>query len=419
MTAYLNDNVREELNKKIMEANQETFKYINKYLEIQQKWDFVNTLIHKISSTKDKKQLCEETANGFFHLTNSILTVCCFFDTDYEKVETKEICIDNNIPNRNDLQIKMTKIEQKITYLQKKSNSMQEIKSYFKSLNGNQVIALPMFYNETLVGYFFVINKNENFYDENINFFNIFPEHIALNAAKLDYFTKNEKTNQQKIEFLAGISHEFKTPLNAIIGFSEILKAKISNSNDLKYIENISIGSKHLLSLIEDILDISRSQVCKIEINKTIFSSKKIILEMLNILDQLIQEKDIKLEYTLADVDLYADEKRFRQLVINLVSNAIKFNNKFGKITIFTYINDNNFIFEISDTGEGIRKKDSNKIFEFFSQVSKNQIKRQLGSGIGLALCKIIVEAHNGNINFTSKYKLGTTFKFNLPLKQI
>ena len=116
------------------------------------------------------------------------------------------------------------------------------------------------------------------------------------------------------------------------------------------------------------------------------------------------------------DVEIYADLRRFKQLIYNLISNAVKFNKLNGKITIVSYMNDaNEFVFEIKDTGDGIRKKDYDTIFSFFSQVNRSVLKRQQGSGIGLALCKKIVEAHGGVIGFKSRLNCGSTFWFTIP----
>ena len=116
------------------------------------------------------------------------------------------------------------------------------------------------------------------------------------------------------------------------------------------------------------------------------------------------------------DVEITADLRRFKQLIFNLISNAVKFNKIGGKIVIVTYVDENkNYIFEIKDSGDGIRKKDYDKIFNFFSQVNRNTLKRQQGSGVGLALCKVIANAHRGDIGFKSRLNNGSTFWFSIP----
>src|SRR5574344_630 len=218
------------------------------------------------------------------------------------------------------------------------------------------------------------------------------------------YLEQEEKWNVLRLLF-AKISHEFKTPLNCIIGFSEILKTHIKSQKEYLYLENISISSKHLLSLIQDLLDLTKSQYKPLELNCEIFNTQKEILSVINTFP------DIKIDFNLIDIDINADIKRFRQLIYNLVSNAVKFNSNDKKIKIKTYVDDKNFNFEITDFGDGIDESNKKVIFEFFSQVNNNIEKRQMGSGIGLSLCKSIVEAHNGKISVDSILGKGSTFK--------
>ena len=128
------------------------------------------------------------------------------------------------------------------------------------------------------------------------------------------------------------------------------------------------------------------------------------------------KEKNLTFNYTLSDVTITADPLRFKQLVYNLISNAIKFSKENGVISIVSYINTNKeFIFEIKDSGDGISKKDLCKIFTFFTQVNRSQLKRQQGSGVGLAVCKKIAKAHGGDIFVKSRLHYGSTFWFVIP----
>ena len=239
---------------------------------------------------------------------------------------------------------------------------------------------------------------------------------IIATKLNLKIQTSQRKTNKQKIQFLASISHEYKTPLNSIIGFSDILKTHLEGSSLYKYIDNVSKSSQFLLSLIQDILDMARAEFGKIELNYTKFRPKEIIEDIITSFAENIDAKNLSLSYTLMDVEFTADVRRFKQVIYNLISNAIKFNKENGNITIVSFVDEySNFIFEIKDTGDGIRKKDYDQIFNFFSQVNRNQLKRQQGSGIGLALCKMIVEAHNGEIGFRSRLHTGSTFWFRIP----
>ena len=222
------------------------------------------------------------------------------------------------------------------------------------------------------------------------------------------YLEQEDKWNVMRL-LLAKISHEFKTPLNSIIGFSNLLKAYKQSEKELDFLNNILSSSHHMLDLIQDVLDLIRAQYTPMELNCNKIETRDIILEVIN------SYPNVEFDYTLVSAEIKADVKRFRQLIYNLTSNAVKFNKPGYKIKILTYI-DNGFNFEITDYGDGIEESNYNVIFEFFAQTNDNIYKRHMGSGIGLALCKSIIEAHNGQIGVKSKLGEGSTFHFLLPI---
>ncbi len=287
---------------------------------------------------------------------------------------------------------------------------------YFYKLSKERVIIEPVIIKDSLYGYFAVVGKRNDFNYKNKNLAEMIVE--VFNS-RLEIITLNEelkKQDKEKIQFLASISHEYKTPLNSIIGFSDILKNELAGHENYKYIDNISKSAKFLLSLIQDILDMARSQFSQMELDKEVFRPKEIIEDISYSFQEIVNSKNLHFSYTLMDVEINADLRRFKQLIFNLISNAVKFNKLNGKITIVSYLNEKKeFVFEIKDTGDGIRKKDCDKIFNFFSQVNQNHLKRQQGSGVGLALCKKIVEAHGGEIGFKSRLNSGSTFWFTIP----
>lgn len=417
LTENLGKLSKEELVLQLEQSRLETFKYINKFLEVEEKWTFINLLLKKLNSIKQKQELCKTICDGFLELTNSKACVCCLFNQDNRSVEFKQISCENKDFPLERLNKFIERINTFCFNSLESFSDIEQFSTYFESLCHKELIVVPIVYAKVLLGYLILINEGDSFYKDNIHFINIFPEHIALILENISLYQESEKANKRKIEFLAGISHEFKTPLNSIIGFAEILKAKTKDKDFFKYINNILQSSKHLLTLIEDVLDVSKSQYKTLELNYTNFSPKDEIVQIILTLEKMVKEKNIELNYTLTDTTLSADSKRFRQLIYNLVSNAIKFNKRNGKINILTYIKGDNFFFEINDTGDGIRKKDYEKIFDFFSQVNRSQLKRQLGSGIGLALCKMIIDSHNGEIDFKSQVKKGSSFWFSLPIK--
>ena len=292
----------------------------------------------------------------------------------------------------------------------------EDILEFINSISQDDLIVEPVIFSKNLQGVLGVLGKNNNFRSENSDFVRLILETAAQKLEIISLKEENERTFKERMEFLASISHEFKTPLNSIIGFSDILQLKNQNPELEKYIKNISNSSKFLLGLILDVLDLSRSQSRKMELQYEQFSPKHVILEILESLENQIKEKNLEVRYTLMEMQINADLRRFRQLVLNLISNAVKFNKVNGKITIVSYRNEKGeFVFEIKDTGDGISKKDYAKIFKFFSQVNQDQLKRQQGSGVGLFLCKTIVDAHKGHIDFKSRLNYGSTFWFTLP----
>lgn len=414
----LEDMSEEQLFQELELAKSETFKYVNKFLELEEKWAFINLLLKKLNSIRKKQELCKTICDGFLKLTNSRVCVCCIFNPDKNDVEFKKTSQEKGFKKQKKLDSFLEKTNNDCRKLLDSGADVKKIINYFDSISRNKLIIVPIIYNKNLLGYLVLIKDDENFYKENIHFVNIFPEHIALILENISLYQESEKSNKRKIEFLAGISHEFKTPLNSVIGFAEILKMKVKDAECFKYINNISQSSSHLLTLIEDVLDVSKTQYNNLELKYSTFAPKELILQIVLTLEEMMKEKNIDLDYTLADVKISADIKRFRQLIYNLVSNAVKFNKQGGKINIFTYIKDNKFFFEITDTGDGISKRDYEKIFDFFSQVNRSQLKRQLGSGVGLAICKMITDAHNGEIDFKSQIKKGSSFWFSLPIEK-
>lgn len=334
-------------------------KYVNKYLEEDEKWNYIIAILRKMNTIKDPKELRNELEKSLLEVTKA--DECKFFLKEVDKKEWQ--------------------------------------------------ISVPIVYND-INGVIALKSKNENFYKENIRQIQVIAENIGLMLENITLIEDLKERNRFKMEFLAGISHEFKTPLNSIMGFAEVLKQKCDEPDSYKYLCNIAQSSKYLITLIQDVLDVTRSQYKPLELYYEVFKPKDVILEILPTFEELLKEKNINLTYTLLDITVNADLKRFKQLIYNFVSNSIKFNRNDGKINIVNYVDEGKYVFEITDTGDGISKKDYCKIFEFFSQVNADRLKRQVGSGVGLALCKTIVNAHKGKISFKSRKGSGSTFWF-------
>ena len=229
-----------------------------------------------------------------------------------------------------------------------------------------------------------------------------------------------QSQNERKLEYISQFSHEFKTPLNAIKGFTTLLlETDLLKEKQINYYKNILKASDHLFQKENYNKDAARAENDKINLNYEEFYPCDIIREVVCVLAEKIKEKNIKLDLNMQKVILNADKRRFRQLIYNLIGNAYKYNDFNGKISINTSCIDNNFYFEIKDTGCGIDAEKQKEVFEFYSNINTSVYDSSESSGIGLSLSKKIIKLHGGEIDFTSKNNEGSVFWFYLPLKKV
>ncbi len=231
-----------------------------------------------------------------------------------------------------------------------------------------------------------------------------------------------EAANRTKSEFLANMSHELRTPLNSIIGFSDILLERIFgelNEKQLRYVNNISSSGKHLLELINEILDLSKVEAGKMDLHYSEFLINSVFEEVRGILAPLAQKKSLEVTFNVEHVTtLEADRDRLIQVLYNLVSNAIKFTPEGGKISIRCRENGSRALISIMDTGIGISAEDQRKIFQPFTQIDNSASRQFGGTGLGLTLVKKIVNLHQGEIWVESDIGKGSTFIIAIPLKK-
>ena len=226
--------------------------------------------------------------------------------------------------------------------------------------------------------------------------------------------------NKRKAEYISHFSHEFKVPLCAIKGFASLLlEDELSKEKQICFCKNILKATEHLFQIINYNIDIVRAETNKINLIYEEFSPSDVINEVVSVLEEKIKEKNIKLYLNMQKTLLIADKRLFRQLIYNLVGNAYKYNKINGKIVINTFCKDGNFYFKIKDTGCGIDIEKQKKVFEFFSNINTYVYDCSESSGIGLSLCKKIINLHGGEIDFVSKNNKGCLFWFYLPLKKI
>lgn len=237
-----------------------------------------------------------------------------------------------------------------------------------------------------------------------------------------------EQSNAAKSIFLANMSHEIRTPLNAIMGFSELLQTMPLQDKALNYIKNISISSKSLTKLINDILDLSKIEADKLELYYSSFPLQNFIEEIKDLFTYRIKKKKLDFEIKLGkDLPKFVnlDEARLRQILINIVGNAIKFTNSgYVRLSVNHEIIPGpghycKLIFEIEDSGEGIDLSEQEKIFNAFHQVQSPSSKRHDGTGLGLSISLRLIRMMNGNINVESTLNKGSKFSIYLNRVQI
>jgi PAS domain S-box-containing protein len=232
---------------------------------------------------------------------------------------------------------------------------------------------------------------------------------------------KEQRANQAKSEFLTRTSHELRTPLNIIMGFAEFLIEGKLNPLDPKhkeYLQDIYSSGKHLLRLIDDVLDLGRVEAGKMRLRLEKFSARAAIESVSNEIKALAQKRKIHVDVVISPEirEVILDQQKFKQILRNLLSNAIKFTERGGVVRIRVQTQDaQHFKLVIKDTGIGIKSEDLPRLFQDFEQLDSGSSRRYEGSGLGLALTKGLVELQGGTISAESQYGVGSTFLVVLP----
>ena len=292
------------------------------------------------------------------------------------------------------------------------------------------VVAVPLIREDHLIGALTMSRKTPGeFSPEMIELLQTFATQSALAIQNARLFREIEEKSRQlevasqhKSEFLANMSHELRTPLNAIIGFSEVLSERMFgelNEKQEEYSNDIHASGQHLLSLINDILDLSKIEAGRMELDLSDFNLPSAIENALMLIRERAGRRSIALH---TDIDgrlgqIQGDERKVRQVVLNLLSNAIKFTPEGGRIDVSAVPKDGLVEVSVSDTGIGISPEDQEKAFEEFRQVG-TKAKKIEGTGLGLTLCRKFVELHGGKIWVKSQVGEGSTFTFTIPVRR-
>jgi signal transduction histidine kinase len=292
------------------------------------------------------------------------------------------------------------------------------------------LLAIPMLREDELIGGLTVNRKTPGaFAPDVIDLLQTFATQSALAIQNARLFREIadksrllEAASRHKSEFLANMSHELRTPLNAILGFSEVLAERMFgevNEKQAEYLQDILSSGRHLLSLINDILDLSKVEAGRLELELGRFYLPTALDNALT----LVRERATRHGITLTqhvDVDagdIVADERKVKQILLNLLSNAVKFTPEGGRVDLTATAAEGVITIGVSDTGIGIAPEDQAAIFEEFRQVGRDDTRTQEGTGLGLTLAKKFVELHGGRIWVQSHVGQGSMFSFTLPAR--
>jgi signal transduction histidine kinase len=292
------------------------------------------------------------------------------------------------------------------------------------------LLAVPMLHEDRLVGGLVVSRKTPGeFPPETVDLLRTFATQSALaiqNARLFQELARKsaelEVANRHKSEFLANMSHELRTPLNAIIGFSEVLVERMfgeMNDKQDEYVRDIHSSGRHLLSLINDILDLSKVEAGRMELELERFDLPQAVQNALMLVRGRADAHGIRLESSI-DARLgefVGDQRKIKQILLNLLSNAVKFTPDGGRVSVAARAIDGMVEVSVADTGIGIAPEDHPAVFEEFRQVGTDYVRKREGTGLGLALTKRFVELHGGTIGVKSAPGEGSTFTFTLPVR--
>ncbi len=292
------------------------------------------------------------------------------------------------------------------------------------------VLAIPLLHEDRLVGGLVVTrNRPGEFTVDVVQLLRTFATQSALAIQNARLFREIEVKSREleaasrhKSEFLANMSHELRTPLNAIIGFSEVLSERMFgelNEKQEEYLKDIHASGQHLLSLINDILDLSKIEAGRMELELSDFDLPMTIDNALTLVRERAGRRSIAL-HTAVDQrvgHIQADERKIRQVLLNLLSNAIKFTPEGGRIDVEAKPVEGSVGVSVSDTGVGIAAEDQEAVFEEFRQVGTAD-KKVEGTGLGLALSRKFIELHGGKIWVKSQVGQGSTFTFTIPVRR-
>jgi len=291
------------------------------------------------------------------------------------------------------------------------------------------LLAVPLLRENRLIGGLVVRRRAPGqFQKETVDLLQTFATQSALAIQNARLFREIEAKGREleiaskhKSDFLANMSHELRTPLNAILGYTELILDKIYGDvpeNIQEVLERVEKNGRHLLGLINDVLDLSKIEAGQLVLSLDDYSMKEVVHTIFTSVESLAAEKNLELQVSVAPevAQGKGDHQRISQVFLNLVGNAIKFTEA-GEVRVEATASDDTFVISVSDTGPGLSEADQQMIFEEFHQVDGSSTRKKGGTGLGLSIAKRIVEMHGGRIWVESTEGKGSTFWFTLPVR--
>ncbi len=291
------------------------------------------------------------------------------------------------------------------------------------------LLAVPLLREGRIIGALVVRRKAPGkFPEETVNLLQNFATQSVLAIQNARLFREIEEkggaleiASKHKSEFLANMSHELRTPLNAILGYTELILDNIYGDvpdKIMEVLERVEQNGRHLLGLINDVLDLSKIEAGQLTLSLNEYSMQEVVQTVFTSVESLAAEKNLELKVAVSP-DLApgkGDEQRIAQVLLNLVGNAIKFTED-GEVKVEAATSNDSFLVAVSDTGPGLSEADQKVIFEEFHQADSSSTRKKGGTGLGLSISKKIIVMHGGRIWVESILGEGSTFRFTLPVR--